>query len=173
MGRRITNIGVRAILSENLLEFYPGPPELMTMHRPVYSLTKSTPGTEPIAEAAAALGNGLISNRKRKLDSRNGPKIAAGSIIFKEIDEEYSNRALGHALELFEFGDKFRKEYHWSIPQVTEFYKSWSGYKDELCWAATWVYRATQLEVHKTKAEGYFKVSYLELSQSGYTNFAR
>lgn len=32
----------------------------MTMHRPVYSLTKSTPGTEPIAEAAAALGNGQI-----------------------------------------------------------------------------------------------------------------
>ena len=46
------------------------------------------------------------------------PNIAAGSIIFKEIDEEYSNRALGHALELFEFGDKFRKEYHWSIPQA-------------------------------------------------------
>ena len=36
--------------------------------RPVYSLTVTTPGTEPVAEAAAAL--------------------AAGSIIFREADEE-------------------------------------------------------------------------------------
>ena len=79
--------------------------------------TKSVPGTEPVAEAAAAL--------------------AAGAIIFREVDTDYADRALGHALELFEFADKFRKEYHWSIPQVSDFYKSWSGYKDELCWAAS------------------------------------
>ena len=40
---------------------------------------------------------------------------------------------------------------------MTEFYKSWSGYKDELCWAASWIYRATELEVHKKKAEGYYR----------------
>ena len=69
---------------------YWGPPEFMSMKRPVYSLTITTSGTEPLAEAAAAL--------------------AAGSIIFREADPEYSDKALGHALELFEFADKYRKE---------------------------------------------------------------
>ena len=41
------------------------------------------------------------------------------------------------------------QEYHYSIPQVSKFYKSWSGYKDELCWAVTWLYRATELDLFR------------------------
>ena len=67
---------------------YWGPPEYMTMKRPIYSLTTSTPGTEPIAEAAAAL--------------------AAGHMIFKDVDPEYAARCLGHSIELFDFADKYR-----------------------------------------------------------------
>ena len=36
--------------------------------------------------------------------------LAAGSIIFREADPEYSDKALGHALELIGFADKYRKE---------------------------------------------------------------
>ena len=65
--------------------------------------------------------------------------------------DEYANKLLGHALELWDFADRYRKEYHFSVPQVTEFYKSWSGYKDELCWAATWLYRASEGKFSKIK----------------------
>lgn len=43
---------------------------------------------------------------------------------------------------LYLFADENRRHYHLSIPAVTKHYKS-SGYKDELVWAAAWVYRAT------------------------------
>lgn len=114
-----------------------GPAEKMTMRRPVYKLTTQNPGTEPTAEAAAAL--------------------AAGSIIFRQIDVEYSTALLGHALELFAFADRYRKEYHYSIPEVAKFYKSWSGYNDELCWAAGWLYRASEIEYFSETARGYYK----------------
>lgn len=46
-------------------------------------------------------------------------------------------------LQLFEFGDKYRGRYDKSVQVVEGFYPSISGYKDELLWAALWLYRAT------------------------------
>ena len=48
---------------------------------------------------------------------------------------------------LYLFADENRRHYHLSIPAVTKHYKS-SGYKDELVWAAAWVYRATGNDVY-------------------------
>lgn len=77
---------------------YWGSPENMSMKRPVYTLNTKLPGSEPAAEAAAAL--------------------AAGSIIFQLIEkDDYANKLLGHALELWAFADRYRKMYHFSIPQ--------------------------------------------------------
>jgi len=36
-----------------------------------------------------------------------------------------------------------RKVYHDSVPEVTDFYKSWSGYEDDLLWGLAWLYKAT------------------------------
>lgn len=44
----------------------------------------------------------------------------------------------------------------YNIHTVTEFYKSWSGYNDELCWAATWLYRASELQHFSVIAKKYF-----------------
>ena len=49
-------------------------------------------------------------------------------------------------MQLFEFADKYRGKYDDSIEDVKGYYPSWSGYKDELLWAALWLYKATNKE---------------------------
>lgn len=44
---------------------------------------------------------------------------------------------------MFEFGDKYRGKYDDSVEVVKGYYPSLSGYKDELLWAALWLYKAT------------------------------
>ncbi|KAI3727669.1 hypothetical protein L6452_16287 [Arctium lappa] len=94
-------------------------PEDMDTPRTVTEINTVTPGTEVAADSAAAL--------------------AAASIVFEGIDSKYSSRLLNHSRSLFEFGDKYRGSYQGSCP----FYCSYSGYNDELLWAAAWLYKAT------------------------------
>lgn len=47
---------------------------------------------------------------------------------------------------MFEFGDKYRGKYDESVSVVKRYYASVSGYKDELLWAALWLYKATDNE---------------------------
>ena len=93
----------------------------MTMARPAFKITPQKPGSELAAETAAAL--------------------AAASIAFRSTDIGYSMRLLEHAAELYEFADKYRGVYSDSIPNAASFYRSFSGYKDELVWGAAWLYR--------------------------------
>lgn len=62
-------------------------------------------------------------------------------------------------VKLFEFGDKFRGNYDGSVGTVKNYYASVSGYKDELLWAALWLYEATDnkqyLEYVVNKAHGF------------------
>lgn len=78
-------------------------------------VNQQKPGTEPAAETSAAL--------------------AAGYLLFKTRDPKFAERCLTSSKQLLEFSDRNRQNYHKSVPEVTEFYKSWSGYEDELCWA--------------------------------------
>lgn len=94
-------------------------PEDMDTPRTVYMITSSSPGTEAAADSSAAL--------------------AAASITFKDVDSNYSSRLLSNAKSLFNFADKYRGTYSASCP----FYCSYSGYQDELLWAAAWLYKAT------------------------------
>ncbi|KAL5747562.1 hypothetical protein ACOSQ2_024859 [Xanthoceras sorbifolium] len=94
-------------------------PEDMDTPRTLYKITSDSPGSEAAAEAAAAL--------------------SAASIVFKRIDSNYSSRLLSQSKSLFEFADKYRGSYKDSCP----FYCSYSGYQDELLWAATWLYKAS------------------------------
>jgi len=47
----------------------------------------------------------------------------------------------------------FRGNYHESIPEVSEFYRSFTGYTDELIWSAAWLYKATGNETYLADAE--------------------
>ena len=112
---------------------YWGPPETMTMSRPSYAVTASKPGSEVAAEAAAAM--------------------ASSSILFRSGDPVYANKLIAHARTLFAFADTYRGKYTDAIPDAASFYNSYSGYFDELAWAAAWLYRATGETAFLTKAE--------------------
>jgi len=89
---------------------------------PSFYVDSKNPGTEVTAETAAA--------------------FAAASLLFKESDPEYSATLLDQAVEWFDFANTYRFDYSVSVPKAGNYYKSWGGYKDELAWAAIWLYRA-------------------------------
>lgn len=98
-------------------------PEDMTTSRSAYRIDPSHPGSDLAGETAAAM--------------------AAASIVFRRYNKAYSNELLNHAYQLFEFADKYRGKYDSSITVAQKYYRSVSGYADELLWAAAWLYKAT------------------------------
>jgi hypothetical protein len=119
-----------------------GPPEKMTMARPAFKIDAQHPGSDLAGEAAAAL--------------------ASASIVFRPTDAAYADTLLTHATQLFSFADTYRGKYSDSIPDAANFYNSWSGYNDELVWAATWLHKATKAaggtdSTYLNKAESYFQ----------------
>ncbi|XP_021755693.1 endoglucanase 11-like [Chenopodium quinoa] len=101
-------------------------PEDMTTSRQAYKVDESNPGSDVAGETAAAM--------------------AAASLVFRTTDPHYSNMLLDHAQQLFDFGDKYRGKYDDSLKEAKGYYPSWSGYKDELLWAALWLYKASKKE---------------------------
>ncbi len=91
--------------------------------REAFKIDASNPGSDLAIETASAL--------------------AAASIVFADSDPSYSQTLLEHALQLYNFGDTYRGSYHESIPEAASYYKSWSGFQDELVWGAIWLYKAT------------------------------
>ncbi|KAM6586101.1 hypothetical protein CsatB_013103 [Cannabis sativa] len=97
-------------------------PEDMTTLRTTYRIDDQNPGSDLAAETAAA--------------------FASASIVFRNIDINYSFQLLKHAQQLFAFGLKSPGIYQNSIPDAGKIYAS-SGYQDEMLWAAAWLYKAT------------------------------
>ncbi|WFE60750.1 glycoside hydrolase family 9 protein [Micromonospora sp. WMMD712] len=110
-----------------------GPAEVMPMARPAYKIDSSCGGADLAGETAAAM--------------------AASSMVFRPTDAAYADKLLTHAKQLYTFADTVRKSYHECITDATSFYKSWSGWQDELVWGAIWLYRATGDAAYLTKAE--------------------
>ncbi|MGN9809845.1 glycoside hydrolase family 9 protein [Micromonospora sp. BQ11] len=110
-----------------------GPAEVMPMARPAYKIDASCGGADLAGETAAAM--------------------AASSMVFRPTDAAYADKLLGHARQLYTFADTVRKSYHECITDATSFYRSWSGWQDELVWGAIWLYRATGEASYLAKAE--------------------
>ena len=115
---------------------YWGPSETMTMARPSYKVTRTAPGSDLCGETAASL--------------------AAASMVFRASNPVYADTLLANARKLYQFADTYRGIYSESIPEAANFYKSWSGYLDELMWGALWLYRATHETAYLTKAQTIF-----------------
>jgi hypothetical protein len=113
-----------------------GAPEVFPNVRPAFKIDAQHPGSDLASEVAASL--------------------AASSMLFKGTDPAYAEVLLKHAKELYGFADKFRGLYHEAITDVVDFYKSWSGYTDELVWGALWLYIATGDKTYLTKAEALY-----------------
>lgn len=111
------------------------------MERPTATLNPSTPGTEVSAETAAAM--------------------AAASLLFKSSDPAYSAELLQHAIDLYNFAETYLGDY-----PLGAFYKSWSGYNDELTWGAIWLYKATGDEAYLAKAEAAYDLMGKEIGSN-------
>src|SRR5690606_13044387 len=113
-----------------------GPAEVMPMARPAYRIDATCGGSDLAAETAAAM--------------------AASSMVFRPTDPAYANTLVTHAEQLYTFADNVRRAYHECITDAADFYRSWSGYRDELVWGAAWLYRATGDPSYLAKAEDYY-----------------
>ncbi len=113
-----------------------GSAEVLPMDRPAYKIDSSCGGSDLAGETAAAM--------------------AASSMVFRPTDPAYADKLLTHAKQLYTFADTVRGKYSDCITDATNFYKSWSGYNDELVWGAIWLYRATQDASYLAKAESYY-----------------
>lgn len=109
-----------------------GPAEAMPMARPSYKIDAGCPGSDLAGESAAAM--------------------AASAMVFSD-DPAYANLLLTHAKQLYTFADQRRGRYSDCITDAANFYRSWSGYVDELVWGAIWLYRATGDTAYLAKAE--------------------
>ncbi len=123
-----------------------GPAEVMQMPRPSYKIDASCPGSDLAGETAAAL--------------------AAASIVFRPTDPAYANTLLTHAQQLYSFAETYQGRYTDCITDAQAFYNSWSGYWDELVWAALWLYRATGDATYLAKAETYYNNLNNEVGQT-------
>lgn len=104
------------------------------MNRPSYCVTASAPGSCVTAETAASL--------------------AICSMLYKDIDPEFSAQCLTHAQSLYAFADKYKSDAGYTA--ANGFYNSWSGFYDELCWAGMWLYRATGDANYLSQAKEYY-----------------
>ncbi|KAG8067498.1 hypothetical protein GUJ93_ZPchr0005g14561 [Zizania palustris] len=99
-------------------------PEDMTTSRQAFRVDPQHPGSDLAGETAAAM--------------------AAASIVFRGTYPGYANLLLVHSKQLFEFADMYRGKYDASITVARNYYGSFSGYGDELLWAAAWLFEATE-----------------------------
>lgn len=109
-----------------------GPAEVMPMERPAYRVHPGCPGSDVAAETAAAM--------------------ASSSLLFTADDPSYAATLVRHAEQLYDFADTHRGVYSDCVP-AGNFYRSWSGYQDELVWGAYWLYKATGDASYLAKAE--------------------
>lgn len=113
-----------------------GPAEVLPMARPAHRIDASCGGSDLAAETAAAM--------------------AASPIVFRPTDSGYADSLLAHAEQLYAFADSVRRAYHECIADATSFYRSWSGFRDELVWGAIWLHRATGQASYLATAEQYY-----------------
>ena len=113
-----------------------GPAEVVEykMDRPSYCVTRDNPGSAVCGETAASL--------------------AICSIIYKDIDPDYSKLCLEHAESLYKFAEDTKSDAGYTA--ANGFYNSWSGFYDELAWAGSWLYLATDNKDYLDKAEKYY-----------------
>ena len=118
-----------------------GAPEVMTMARPAYKVTRTAPGSDLTGETAAAL--------------------AACSMVFQSSNPTYASNLLAHAKKLYKFADTYRGKYSDAITDAAAFYNSWSGYQDELMWGGLWLYRATGDTNYLAKAQAAYNAIFV------------
>jgi hypothetical protein len=100
--------------------------------------------------------------------------LAVASIIFRRhggvigVGPDYAATLLDKARKMYNFANKYQRSYTSSIRDAEKFYKSWSGFKDELAWGALWLHLA-ELEARTSSyRDSYLQLAQNHLSQAGF-----
>ncbi|KAF8413317.1 hypothetical protein HHK36_001295 [Tetracentron sinense] len=130
-------------------------PEDMSTDRRAYKIDPSNPGSDLAGETAAAMAAASLVFRHQNPAYANDllNHATQHNHIFAFLDLKVIVGRPGPnvcrqespviRLVLFEFADKYRGKYDSSIRVAQKYYQSYSGYADELLWAASWLYQAT------------------------------
>ena len=110
-----------------------GPPEAMSMSRPTFSCDSLHRCSEVAGGMAAAM--------------------ASGSIALRDYDSSYADQLLDRAKKLYNFATIYEGNNGYTA--ANSFYRSYSGYNDELSWAAIWLYIATNESKYLNDAKTY------------------
>lgn len=123
--------------------------------RTAIKIDTTNPGTELAMDVASAM--------------------AASSVLFRSSDPTYADELLEHAVQLYEFGDKYRGKFSDTIklvdPEGASCYTSWSGFDDELVWGSIWLYIGKEAQAkgsgntYGDKAKTYYEKLGLEKDQ--------
>ena len=118
---------------------YWGAPETVEANttRNAFAIDPANPGSDVAASTSSAL--------------------AAASMLFRGVDDQYADELLQNAQQLYEFAETYQGKYSDSVSAANPFYTSWGGYGDELASGAAWLHKATGEQSYLTKAENYFK----------------
>ena len=108
-------------------------PEKDSMFRRGWFATSEKPSTDVVMATAASL--------------------AVNYLNFKDTDPQYAAKNLDYAKALFEFGEKNGKAV--GVDGTGVYYSS-SDWKDDYCWAAAWLYLATQNSKYLDEAFRYY-----------------
>jgi len=106
------------------------------MTRPSYKVTPSKGGSCVCAETAASL--------------------ATASMVFQDDDPAFAAECLKHAKELYDLADRMQSDSYYDTI-AGAYYRSYSGFVDEMSWAAIWLYKKTGDESYLDKAIDYSK----------------
>ncbi|KAF9102932.1 hypothetical protein BGX27_010807 [Mortierella sp. AM989] len=117
---------------------YWGPDTSIPRPRPSFQVNRNNPGTDVIADAAAAFASCAILYR----DKLN--------------DTTYYNTLNTHATSLFNLAETATPQqvYQIAVPAASCCYES-TSFVDELAWGAAWMYRLTMNNIYAQKAEKY------------------
>ncbi|PIA49033.1 hypothetical protein AQUCO_01300114v1 [Aquilegia coerulea] len=122
-------------------------PEDMTTDRHAYRIDVNNPGSDLAGETAAAMASASIVfrhfNPSYASELLSHAKQVPLSILFNMFLRHFLRFRICFLVMLFEFADKYRGKYDSSIRIARGYYQSYSGYDDELLWAAVWMYQAT------------------------------
>ena len=118
---------------------YWGAPETVEANttRRAFAIDPNNPGSDVAASTSSAL--------------------AAASMLFRGVDNQYADKLLKNAQQLYEFAETYQGKYSDSVSAANPFYTSWSGYGDELASGAAWLHKATGKQSYLKKAENHFK----------------
>ena len=118
---------------------YWGAPETVEANttRNAFAIDSENPGSDVAASTSSAL--------------------AAASMLFRGVDDQYADELLQNAQQLYEFAETYQGKYSDSVSAANPFYTSKSGYGDELASGAAWLHKATGEQSYLVKAENHFK----------------